>query len=65
MIIWVDGAYGFGKIAICQKMTEFIPNAYLYNSENVRHNLPESFQEPIFRIIRSGVSGMFRFCCKV
>ncbi len=60
MILWLNGAFGAGKTSVAEALCRCLPNAFLYDPENVgqflRQNLPrplcakEDFQDdPLWR----------------
>lgn len=60
MILWLNGAFGAGKTTVAEALCRCLPNAFLYDPENIgqflRQNLPrplcskEDFQDdPLWR----------------
>ena len=53
MIIWINGAFGSGKTTCAKLLEKQLPNAFLYDPEQVgffiRNQLPKSLQQPDFQ----------------
>ena len=53
MIIWLNGAFGSGKTTCAKILEKKLPNAFLYDPEQVgffiRDQLPKSLQQPDFQ----------------
>lgn len=53
MIIWINGAFGSGKTTAAKRLQKRLPNAYLYDPEQVgffiRDNLPQDMRLPDFQ----------------
>lgn len=53
MIVWINGAFGSGKTTAAIQLQQRLPNAFLYDPEQVgffiRDNLPKDMQLPDFQ----------------
>lgn len=53
MILWINGAFGSGKTTCAKILEKQLPNAFLYDPEQVgffiRDQLPKSLQQPDFQ----------------
>lgn len=53
MIVWINGAFGSGKTTAAKQLQQRLPNAFLYDPEQVgffiRNNLPPDMRLPDFQ----------------